>query len=217
MDETKPEPGGFLKPRQPGALFSEPNIITLLRLTVSLVFFTLAVVRGRELYNFIGLGVHWVGDFLDGWYARTFHQETVLGAEMDIVADRVETLFFFTNFIRFHPGLFLPVLVYMLDFAFVDFYLSYQFVKFDIISINYFYKIDRRVHALNFSPAGKFVNSTVVPLILIVVPVLWPAALVLAAALVGVKVYSASLLWRKRPLPAADAAAPAPAGPGSPA
>ena len=152
----------------------------------------------RELYNFVGLGVHWVGDFLDGWYARTFHQETVLGAEMDIIADRVETLFFFTNFIRFHPGLYLPVLVYVLDFAFVDFYLSYQFVKFDIISINYFYKVDRRVHALNFSPVGKFVNSTIVPLILILVPVLWPVALVLAAALVGVKIYSSSLLWRKR-------------------
>lgn len=209
MDGTRSGRGGFLKPRGPGSLFSEPNVITLLRLAVSLVFFTLAAVKGRELYNFIGLGVHWVGDFLDGWYSRTFHQETLLGAEMDIIADRVETLFFFTNFIRFHPGLTLPVLVYMLDFAFADFYLSYQFVKYDIISINYFHKVDRRVYALNFSPVGKFVNSTIVPLILILVPALWPVALVLAAALVGVKIYSSSLLWRKR-----GAAAPAPPVPG---
>jgi CDP-diacylglycerol--glycerol-3-phosphate 3-phosphatidyltransferase len=203
LRQREAEPGtrsgeDTVKPRRPQSIYSEPNIITLVRLSASLVFFALAVLKHRELYNFIGLGIHWFGDLADGWYARRFKQETVLGAEIDIIADRVETLFFFINFIHFHSGLWLPVLVYVLDFAFVDFYLSYQFVKYNIISINYFAKVDRRVYALNFSPPAKFCNSTIPPLILIFLPGLWGLALAGALVLIAVKVYSISLLWKKR-------------------
>ncbi|MGA2361782.1 MAG: CDP-alcohol phosphatidyltransferase family protein [Candidatus Aminicenantales bacterium] len=187
-----------MRPRSPGSLYSEPNVITLIRLSACLVFFALAAAGHRELYNYVGLAVHWAGDTLDGWLARTLRQETVLGAEIDIIADRVEILFFFINFVHFHPVLALPVVVYILDFAFVDLYLSYQFVKYDIISINYFDRVDRRVYALNFSPPAKIANSTPVTLTLIFLPKLWVAALVMALALLVVKVYSVSLLWKRR-------------------
>jgi CDP-diacylglycerol--glycerol-3-phosphate 3-phosphatidyltransferase len=183
-------------PRDPRSFFSEANIITLLRLGGSLVFFVLAVVRQSPAMNFIGLGIHWLGDLLDGFCARKARQETILGAEIDIIADRVEVLFFYVNFLHFHPGLWLPTAIYILDFAFVDFYLSYQFLKYDIISPNYFYKVDRTVYAWNFSPAGKFANSTVVTLVLIFLPALWPAAAVFALGLIGVKVYSIRRLLR---------------------
>lgn len=186
-----------MRPRSPQALASVPNVITLARLAASLVFFALAAVKARELYNFIGLAVHWGGDAFDGWFARTFKQETILGAEIDIIADRIEALFFFVNFIRFHPALVLPAMVYILNFAFADFYLSYQFVKYDIISINYFYRVDRRVYDLNFSLLAKFVNSAPCVLILIFLPGLWGVALIMAVALIVVKVYSAILLWKK--------------------
>ena len=201
----------LLPPRPPQSLYSEANLVTAVRLVVSLAFFALAVVAGRELYNFVGLAVHWAGDSLDGWTARHFRQETVLGAEADIVADRVETLFFFVNFVHFHPALFLPVVVYILDFAVVDFYLSYQFVKFDIISINYFDRVDRRVYDLNFSPAGKLANSAVVPLILIFAPAARGVALALAGGLIAVKVHSAGRLLRLRTgRPASAAENPSP-------
>lgn len=183
---TKPPFG----PRAPSSVYSEANVITIARLLGSLAFFVLAIVRQHELYNFIGLAIHWGGDYLDGWYSRTFKQETILGAELDLIADRVETLFFFANFVHFHPGLWLPVLVYALDFAFVDYYLSYQFVKFDIISINYFYKVDRLVYRLNFSVPAKALNSLIILLILIFVPKLWAVALAIAVALIAVKIYS---------------------------
>lgn len=180
----------MFKPKPPDSFLSVPNGITLLRLGASLSFFILAIQTGNELYNFIGLGVHWLGDFMDGFWARFFKQETILGAEIDIIADRVEVLFFYVIFLTFHPQLFLPVAVYVLDFAFVDFYLSYQFIKCGIISPNYFYKVDRRVYTLNYSPGGKFANSTVITLLLIFLPQLWLLTTVLAAVLVGVKVYS---------------------------
>jgi len=187
-----------MRPRNPRSLYSESNVITLIRLAACLVIFALAAVEHRELYNYVGLAVHWAGDTIDGWLARTFRQETVLGAEIDIIADRVESLFFFINFIHFHPGLALPVVVYILDFAFVDLYLSYQFVKYDIISINYFDQVDRRVYALNFRPLAKVANSTPFTLTVIFLPKLWFAALAMALVLISVKVYSISLLWRKR-------------------
>jgi CDP-diacylglycerol--glycerol-3-phosphate 3-phosphatidyltransferase len=186
------------KPKDPHCFYSEPNILTCLRLALSLVFFTLAAIKASPAHNFIGLAIHWSGDVLDGFYARRLKQETILGAEIDIIADRIETLFFYINFLRFQPALFLPVLVYLIDFAFVDFYLSYQFLKYDIISPNYFYKVDRTVYQLNFSPGGKFCNSTVVTLILIFAPRWQIPAAVVALTLIGVKTFSIHLLNKKR-------------------
>ena len=186
------------KPKDPKCFYSEPNILTLIRLVLSLSFFILAVVKRNPTYNFIGLGIHWFGDFIDGVYARKFKQETILGAEIDIIADRVETLFFYVNFLYFRPQLFLPVAIYLADFAFVDFYLSYQFLKYDIISPNYFYKVDKTVYLLNFSPLGKFCNSTVVTLILIFLPRLQIIAAIFACILIVVKTFSIHLLNKKR-------------------
>lgn len=186
-------------PLRPSAFASVPNLITLARLAGSLVFFILAILRQNPLYNYIGLGVHWLGDFSDGFYARLFRQETVLGAEIDIIADRVETLFFFLNFLHVRPWLFLPVTLYLVDFAFVDFYLSNQFRAFGLISPNYFYRVDRRVYNWNFSPAGKFANSTIVTLSLIFLPAgWWPLPAILACILIAIKLCSIDILRRKR-------------------
>ena len=186
-------------PRDPRGAYSEANLVTLLRLGGSLVFFVLAAVRGDPTANFIGLGIHWLGDVLDGALARKARQETVLGAEIDIIADRVEVLFFIVNFIHFHPEVAVASAVYALDFAFVDFYLSYQFLKFDLISPNYFGRVDRRVYLLNYSPGGKLVNSTAVILLLIFLPARQAVAAVLACGLIAVKVYSIHRLARIRP------------------
>lgn len=188
----------MIRSRHPESVWSVPNGLTLIRLIGSLIFFWLALRHQEETYNFIGLAIHWLGDVADGVIARRFKQETILGAEIDIIADRVESTFFFVNFLFFHPHLYLPVLVYLVNFAFVDFYLSYQFIKFDIISPNYFYKVDRTVYRWNFSPAGKFFNSTIVPLLLIFIPRLQILALVLALGLIGIKTFSCHLLHKKR-------------------
>ncbi len=188
----------FLNPKNPECIYSVPNVITLIRLIGSLSFFILALMKGNETYNFIGLGIHWFGDMLDGFVARTFKQETVFGAEIDIIADRVEILFFFLNFLHFHPGLYLPVTIYILDFAFFDFYLSYQFIKYDIISPNYFYKVDKTIYKMNYSPPGKFCNSTIVPLLLIFLPQFWILVALFAVGLNAVKIYSIGLLHKKR-------------------
>lgn len=187
------------KPKEPQCFYSEPNLLTLLRLVLSLTFFILAIIKQSPTYNFIGLGIHWLGDVLDGFYARKFKQETILGAEIDIIADRVEILFFYVNFLYFHPSLFLPIAVYLINFAFIDFYLSYQFLKYGLISPLYFHKVNRQVYLLNFSHPGRFFNSTIVTLILIFLPQLQIAATTIAFGLIGVKSYSIFLLNKMKP------------------
>jgi CDP-diacylglycerol--glycerol-3-phosphate 3-phosphatidyltransferase len=188
----------IFKPKDPDSFYSEANIMTLSRLAGSLAFFALAIIKQSPTYNFIGLGVHWFGDVLDGFCARKCKQETILGAEIDIIADRVETLFFYIIFLHFHPNLIVPAVIYILDFAFFDFYLSYQFLKYDIISPNYFYKVDKTVYILNYSPVAKFCNSTIVTLILIFLPQLQILAVFFASGLIAVKSFSIYLLNKKR-------------------
>jgi CDP-diacylglycerol--glycerol-3-phosphate 3-phosphatidyltransferase len=184
----------LFKSRSPQAFYSEANILTLLRLVLSLSFFILAVLKMNPTYNFIGMAIHLLGDYIDGLVARVFKQETILGAEIDIIADRVEALFFYVNFLYFRPDLFIPVAIYIIDYSFIDFYLSNQFLKYDIISPNYFYKVDRTVYLLNYSPLGKFSNSTVVVLMLIIIPQFPFIITIWAMALIGIKLFSIQLL-----------------------
>lgn len=181
------------KPLDPNSFYSEANIITLIRLVSSLFFFMLAIIHKNPTYNYIGFVIHWLVDFLDGLYARKLNQETILGAEIDIIADRFEILFFYVIFLHFRPYLFLPAALYLINYAFIDFYLSYQFIKFDIISPNYFNKVDKTVYLLNYSPGGKFSNSSVVTLSLIFLPQYGDTIAIYACGLIAVKSYS---VWR---------------------
>ena len=183
------------KPLAPENFYSEANILTLIRLVLSLAFFIVAILKNSFTYNFIGFLIHWIGDFIDGFYARKLKQETILGAEIDIIADRLEIIFFYVIFLHFRPYLFLPAALYLIDYAFVDFYLSYQFIKFNIISPNYFYKVDRTVYLLNYSPGGKFSNSSVVTLTLIFLPQLSIFISIYATILIMIKSYSVYRLF----------------------
>jgi CDP-diacylglycerol--glycerol-3-phosphate 3-phosphatidyltransferase len=189
----------IFSPLPPESIFSMANVITLIRFVGSIVFFVLAIVKMNLTYNYIGLVIHIIGDVADGNYARFFKQETIFGAEIDIIADRVEFLFFHIIFLMFRPELAIPVILYIVNFAFIDFYLSYQFLKFDLISINHFDKVDKTVHKLNFSFLAKPANSVVVTFTLIFLPQFWLFAAVFAAGLIVVKCYSVYRLHQLAP------------------
>jgi phosphatidylglycerophosphate synthase len=183
------------RPLAPQKFYSEANILTVIRLILSLAFFNAAILKQSYMYCLTGFFIHWLGDFIDGFYARQLKQETILGAEIDIIADRLEIIFFYVVFLHFRSHLFLPATLYLIDYAFVDFYLSYQFVKYGIISPNYFYRVDKTVYLLNYSPGGKFSNSSVVTLILIFLPQLGIFISIYAIGLIIVKSYSVYRLY----------------------
>ncbi len=189
----------MFSPLPPESRFSIPNVITMIRFVGSLVFFMLAIVKMNPTYNYIGLVIHYIGDMADGNWARFFKQETILGAEIDIIADRVEFLMFYSIFLVFNPELVIPVALFMVNFAFIDFYLSYQFPKFGLISINHFNKVDQIVYKLNFSFLGKPINTVVITFMLIFLPQFWLFAAVFAVGLIIVKSYSIYRLFQLEP------------------
>lgn len=143
------------------------NLVTLVRLVAGIAIFAVAAVRHDETLNFIGLGVYWVLDIVDGYLARRFDQETRIGAQMDILADRVLVAFFYLNYAMLYPQLIVPVALFLFQFMGIDHYLSNQFMRWPIKSPNYFHQVDRTIWYWNWSPGGKLLNSAVVTAVLV--------------------------------------------------
>jgi len=141
------------------ALVNWPNAITLARIIICLPLFAFASSSQNSFWNFVGLGLHWALDGLDGYLARTLNQETRFGAQIDIIADRAMVAFFYINYLPTHPQLTAPIVIYLMLYGFVDYFLSNQFMQWGLLSPNYFYQADPTVWLFNWSTPGKFVNS----------------------------------------------------------
>jgi len=173
------------------------NLVTLVRAAAGLTLFAVAAARGSEALNFTGLAVYWVLDIADGAVARALRQETRLGAQLDILADRLLCFFFYFNYISWHPGVIVPVSLFMFQFAFLDHFLSNQFMRWPILSPNYFHAVDRVVWALNWTGPAKVVNGALMLCLLVAAEAVWVAS-AFSILMMGVKVYS---IWRLGRLP----------------
>jgi cardiolipin synthase (CMP-forming) len=71
-----------------GRIFTVPNQISLLRL-VFVPFFAIFTVEGRFDYALALAVLAAASDFVDGWVARRFKQQSALGVALDPVADKV--------------------------------------------------------------------------------------------------------------------------------
>ena len=173
-------------------IFTVANSVTLLRVILSVIFFYLAFTRSNSTLNLIGLGIHWSLDILDGFLARKLNQETLFGAQIDILADRLLLLFFYAVHLMLHPSLVIPIGLFLIEFVFLDGYLSLQFLNWGIISPNYFYKIDDLVWKFNWSALGKAANTALVTILLILfdTPLI---ATVIVIILIAIKI--SSFVW----------------------
>lgn len=181
--------------------FTWANVVTGIRLIAGLAAFSYAAVKRDETWNFIGLGIYWVLDVVDGYLARRFDQETRIGAQFDILSDRLLVAFFYLNYVVLYPQLIVPVVLFLFQFMGIDHFLSNQFMRWPILSPNYFHKVDYKIWMWNWSPAGKLLNSAVVTAVLVLTksPVLGS---VVCGAILLLKVWSAVRLAR---LPAPEA------------
>jgi CDP-diacylglycerol--glycerol-3-phosphate 3-phosphatidyltransferase len=180
-----------LKPNQlmKENIYTVANCATLIRTVIGGTCFYMAFASHSEVWNYAGLLTHWILDVADGSLARSLKQETILGAQFDILTDRLLITFFYLNYLIFHPANLLIVILFLLEFTLLDHYLSNQFLNWGIISPNYFYQVDRLIWNLNWSAPGKFINSGMVTILLITTNAVMPV-LIVVLLLIAVKVFS---------------------------
>lgn len=178
------------------------NLVTALRGVLGIAIFTVAAFTHSEAWNFAGLAVYWLLDVADGFLARRLDQETRLGAQMDILCDRLLVTFFYLNYVWIYPELLVPVVLFLFQFMGIDHYLSNQFMRWPVKSPNYFYEVDRVIWLHNWSVPGKLLNSAVVTGLLVLTKSPWLVSAV-AVGIIGLKIYSCIRLHR---LPAPEPA-----------
>jgi len=171
------------------------NIVTAIRTVICVALFAVATVRHSPTWNLVGLGVYWALDILDGYLARRLKQETRLGAQFDILSDRLLVAFFYMNHLAWHHELVLPIALFMFQFMLLDHFLSNQFLRWRLLSPNYFYLVEPTIWRLNWSVLAKIGNSGIATLLLVIgrAPLL---ATVASVMLIAIKVYSLVRLFR---------------------
>ena len=143
------------------------NLITVARVFACLAVFIIAFNNCDQSLNLLGLFIFWGLDVLDGYLARLLDQETIFGAQLDILADRLLIILFYMNFLSLEPSKFTLVAIFLFQFVFLDSYLSFQFLNWDIISSNYFFQVDSIIWQLNWPLPVKFMNSGLATIILV--------------------------------------------------
>ncbi|MFG2048430.1 CDP-alcohol phosphatidyltransferase family protein [Micromonospora sp. NPDC048935] len=172
----------------PVTLLNVPNAITAVR-TASAVGLAVAALSQRSAHLLIAAYlVYWIGDILDGVAARALGQETRTGAVFDIVADRACTSACAAALIVLRPDTALPIAVFLVQFMVIDQLLSLMFLRWPLLSPNYFASVDHRIYLWNWSPPAKALNTAAVVLLAIFAPM--AVAVTFALGVAAVKVVS---------------------------
>lgn len=186
-------------------LFTGATLITFVRTLATLGLSLWGAYEESLTLLVAGLIVYWVGDSLDGEWARWFDCETRIGAVVDMMCDRLSCACFYLGLVWLQPEMALPVGVYLFEFMVIDMYLSLAFLAWPVRSPNYFYVIDRRIYLWNWSRLGKAANSGLFAVLLLLTGWWW-LGLVIAVGLLVLKCVSLGWLLRLGlPVPAAPA------------
>lgn len=169
-------------------LLTWANLATSLRLVFGLAAFCVALIEKSDQWNYIGLAIYWSLDILDGQLARRLNQETLFGAQYDILADRIQVSFFYLVYASMHPDKLIVIALFLMQFMVFDHFLSNQFMRWRILSPNYFHRVDQQIYDWLWSPLGKAANTGMVTLLIIFVPSIWPP-LVVTVSLIAIRVH----------------------------
>jgi len=170
-------------------LLTGATVITAVRTVASVVLAATAAHQQSLTLLVVALAVYWVGDMLDGFYARVRNCETRIGAVLDIMCDRFNAAAFYIGLAWLQPDLSPAIFVYLAEFMVVDCFLSIAFLAWPIRSPNYFFVVDRTLWLWNWSKPAKAVNSALFAVLLLVTGWMW-VGLVIASALLVLKCVS---------------------------
>jgi phosphatidylglycerophosphate synthase len=169
-------------------VMSAPNLITMTRTVGSIILAVAALAESSPTLLVASYLVYWVGDMADGEVARRLGLETRIGAVLDIVADRANSLTCAACFVALDPRLAVPMGVYVIEFAVVDTMLSLGFLAFDVLGPNDFHGVDLHLWRWNWSRPAKALNTSCIVLACLAGQVAW--ATVFAVAVLLVKTWS---------------------------
>ncbi|WP_239127581.1 CDP-alcohol phosphatidyltransferase family protein [Asanoa siamensis] len=178
-------------------MYTIPNLVTAVRTIAAVSLAAAALVHRSVPLVAAAFAIYWIGDMLDGLAARILRQETRFGAVLDILSDRACCSLCVAVVIVLRPDMAFPLALFLLQFMVLDCQLSLSFLRWPIVSPNYFYVVHRAVYLWNWSPPAKAVNtSALVVLVLLAPSPLYPLALALAVT--AVKVISLVTVSRLR-------------------
>lgn len=185
---------GWVLPKKE-TLMTPASLVTFVRAIVAVTVAIIAVTQHDQLLLFVALACYWVGDIADGIVARVLKCETRSGALLDIVADRLCVAIIYLGFAFMNPEMLWAIGLYLIEFMFIDGFLSLAFLFWPILSPNYFYLVDKRIFQLNWSPIGKVVNSSffLLATVLVASPAL---SVAIVAVVTAVKLYSLRRLYQ---------------------
>lgn len=176
-------------------LWTGATVITAVRTIASVALAALAAYEQSLTLLVAALVVYWVGDMLDGFYARVRDCETRIGAVLDILCDRLNAAAFYIGLAWLQPDLSPAIYVYLAEFMVVDLFLSIAFLAWPVRSPNYFFVIDRPIWLWNWSRPAKAINSALFAVLLLVTGWMW-VGLAIATALLVLKCVSLARLMR---------------------
>jgi CDP-diacylglycerol--glycerol-3-phosphate 3-phosphatidyltransferase len=147
-----------------------PNIITAVRTVVAVALAVYAIAHPSGAVTCAAFATYWTGDVLDGAAARWLRQETRVGAVADIVSDRACTALCMAALLVLRPDAWLPISVFLVQFMVIDCLLSLSFLRWPLLSPNYFGAVHRGVYRWNWSPPAKAVNTAGVVGLVVLAP-----------------------------------------------
>lgn len=191
---TKAEHHGWTLPKKE-TLLTPASAMTFVRTIAATGIAIIAAINHDQLLLFVALACYWVGDIADGIIARTFKHEMRSGALLDIVADRLCVAVIYLCYAHMHPDMLIAIGLYLIEFMFIDGFLSLAFLFWPLLSPNYFCLVDKRIFALNWSPVGKVVNSSFFLLATVFIgsPLL---SIAIVIVVTGIKIYSLRRLYQ---------------------
>ncbi|WP_243710615.1 CDP-alcohol phosphatidyltransferase family protein [Micromonospora sp. KC213] len=178
-----------------GHALNTPNAITIVRAVAAIVLAVLALTRASPALLIAAYATYWLGDVLDGLVARLLRQETRFGAVLDIVADRASCSLCIAALLVLRPELAVPCAVFLVQFLVLDCHLSLAFLRWPILSPNYFHLVHRGVYRWNWWPPAKVLNTAALALTALIPAAYWYAVAVATLVLV-VKVCSVVVVHR---------------------
>jgi len=165
------------------------NAITMVRSLGAHACILAAIATWQTPILMLGLAIQLVGDIADGAVARRRNEETLNGALLDIVCDRMFYATYYTLYAVLHPHMLYAAGIFLFSFMVLDAHLSVSFLFWPLKSVNYFYLVDLTIFWWNFSKFGKTLQNA--PLLVAMIVIGDPAvATVVAIVLAFVKVFS---------------------------